>query len=101
MESHTLYSVLFQRLPDFRIKYDFICQNDPSPILIYQGRQFNFRYANHGDMKNSHYIIWPEFEDRGGFTILDKWAPIQASGTAKMWIVNSHLAEYHRQYCHL
>jgi hypothetical protein len=49
-------------------------------------------------MKNSHYIIWPEFEDGGGFTILDKWLPIQPLGTAKMWIVNQNLKDYHQLY---
>jgi hypothetical protein len=49
-------------------------------------------------LKNSHYIIWPEFEDDGGFTILSKWLPIQPSGTAKMWIINQNLREYHQLY---
>ena len=44
------------------------------------------------------YIIWPEFEDEGGFVILDKWMRIEPSGTARMWIVNKNLIEYHRKY---
>jgi hypothetical protein len=101
MESHKPYFDILKRLPDFRVRYMFLPQNTPMSLPVYQGRRFDFRYPNNGDLKNSHYIIWPEFEDEGGFTILDKWMPIQTSGTAKMWIVNQKLTDYHRHYLKL
>lgn len=101
MESHKPYFEILKRLPDFRVSYLFLPQITLMSLPIYQGRQFDFRYPNDGDLKNSHYIIWPEFEDGGGFTILDKWMPIQTSGTAKMWIVNQKLLDYNRHYLKL
>jgi hypothetical protein len=98
MESHKPYFDILKRLPDFRVSYLFSPQITLMSLPVYQGRQFDFRYPNDGDLKNSHYIIWPEFEDEGGFTILDKWMSIQTSGTAKMWIVNQKLLDYHRHY---
>ena len=101
MESHTPYSDIFKRSPDFRVKYEFLPQDNGSPREIFQGRWFDFRYPNNGDLKNSHYIIRPEFEDNGGFTILDKWLLIEPSGTAKMWILNQELTNYHREHLKL
>jgi hypothetical protein len=98
MEAYTPYSDILKRLPDFRVKYQFLPKKGDDYRYILQGNRFDFRYPNDGQLKNSHYMIWPEFEDNGGFTILDKWLPIQPSGTAKMWIVNQTLKEYHRLY---
>jgi hypothetical protein len=101
MESHKSYCEVLERVPDFRVRYQFLPQNTTTSFPLYQGSRFDFRYPNDGDLKNSNYIIWPEFEDEGGFTILDKWLPIDTSGTAKMWIVNQNLINYHRQYIKL
>ncbi|SEJ35989.1 hypothetical protein SAMN05216327_10923 [Dyadobacter sp. SG02] len=96
MESYTSYFYTLRRLPDFRVKYQLLPQADESSPYILQGTRFDFRYSNDGPLKNSHYMIWPEFEDDGGFTILSKWLPIHPSGTAKMWIINQSLREYHQ-----
>jgi hypothetical protein len=101
MESYKPYFDILKRLPDFRVRYQFLQKNTHISFPVYQGRRFDFRYPNDGDLRNSHYIIWPEFEDEGGFAILDKWIPIQTSGTAKMWIVNPKLTGYHRNYLKL
>lgn len=98
MEGYTPYSDILKRLPDFRVMYQFTQKEGVDTRYILQGNRFDFRYANDGYLRNSYYMIWPEFEDDGGFTILDKWSPIQPSGTAKMWIVNQTLREYHRMY---
>ena len=98
MESYTSYFYTLKRLPDFRVKYQFLPRSDGNSPYVLQGTRFDFRYSNDGPLKNSHYIIWPEFEDDGGLTVLSKWLPIQPSGTAKMWIINQNLREYHQQY---
>src|SRR5215217_2117195 len=95
MEGYTPYSDILKRLPDFRVKYQLLSKDCGDNRYIIQGNRFDFRYSNDGHLKNSHYIIWPEFEDDGGFTILDKYLPIQPSGTARMWIINQTLKEYH------
>ncbi|MHA4740645.1 hypothetical protein [Dyadobacter sp. MSC1_007] len=98
MEGYTPYSDILKRLPDFRVQYQVLAKEGNDHRYILQGSRFDFRYSNDGHLKNSHYMIWPEFEDEGGFTTLDKWLPVQPLGTAKMWIVNQTLKEYHRLY---
>lgn len=98
MESYEPYSYILKRLPDFRVKYQFIPLNSDLSFFVYQGPRYDFRYKNDGNLKHSDYMIWPEFEDDGSFTILDKWMPIKASGTAKMWIINQKMTDYHRRY---
>lgn len=87
-----------KRKPDFRVKYDLIPLDNSLYPVLYQGFQFHFHYPNDGKMKNSHYIIWLEFEDEGGFIIFDKWLRIESSGTARIWISNENLIEYHRKH---
>jgi len=109
MESYKPHHESFKRAWDFRVEYEFLpldsqvrytfvpTQGEPHR-LIYQGSRFNFRYSTEGEYKNAHSIIWPEFEDKGGFLILGKWTPIEPFGTARMWIVNDNSIEYHRKY---
>lgn len=98
MESYEPYAATFKRRADFRVKYQLLPKPNDEPRYVIQGSRLDFRYVNDGYLHNSHYIIWPEFEDNGGFIILDKWTPVEPVGTARMWIVNQNLIEYHRAH---
>ena len=78
--------------------YQVLQSNAEESKLIYQGTKFDFRYADNAEFRQQGFIIWPEFEDPGGFIILGKWTPIEPSGTARMWIVNRDFVDFHRQY---
>ena len=47
------------------------------------------------------YIIWPEFEDANGDLILDDTRPVQATGTARMWIMIPERRIIHREVIHV
>lgn len=70
MESYEPYAATFKRHADFRVKYQFLPKENDEPRYVIQGSRLDFRYDNDGYLHNSHYIIWPEFEDNGGFIIL-------------------------------
>lgn len=99
MESHQPYHEIFRRNWNFRVEYHFLPFDRDPPRLVYQGTRFDFRYAVYG--KNKNFMIWPEFEDQGGFLILGKWIPIAPSGTARMWILNQNFVAYHREHLQL
>ena len=41
-------------------------------------------------------MIWPEFLDESGETILENNIPVPQSGIADMWIINQKMRSYHR-----
>jgi hypothetical protein len=108
MESYQPYHEIFRRKWDFRVTYEFLpldnptdCQYLPSSggacRLVYQGARLDFRYCDNPKFTGQCYIIWPEFEDPGGFLIMGKWTPIEPFGTARMWIINRNLLHIHKQ----
>lgn len=99
MELHVPYKEIFKREADFRVSYRYYSFEEGgrwSPV--YQGIRNDFWYKNDGNLKGSLYMIWPEFEDTSGNVILCKSEPIALSGTARMWIANSSLIQYHKEY---
>lgn len=42
-------------------------------------------------------MIWPEFLDENGQTILDNQSPVPESGLAEMWILVRENLPYHRE----
>jgi hypothetical protein len=109
MESHQPYREIFKRVCDFRVKYEFLPLENPSGYrfytpsgeprrLVYQGTRFDFRYADDAGLRGQGFMIWPEFEDPGGFLVLAKSIPIEPSGTARMWIVSRNFVEFHKQH---
>ncbi|MFC0183152.1 hypothetical protein SAMN04515674_105129 [Pseudarcicella hirudinis] len=93
---HKLYESILGRSADFRVKYQFYSEDQGGrKILPNQGTRFNFWYENHNHTMKGIFMIWPEFENEEGEIILDSHVLVSASGTAKMWIINSELIPYH------
>ncbi len=99
MELHRPYTDIFKRNADFRVSYRYYSYEEGGRWNpVYQGIRSDFWYKNEGNLKNSIYMIWPEFEDASGNVILDKSEPIALSGTARMWIISPDLIPYHKQH---
>jgi hypothetical protein len=94
---HKPYSEITKHEADFRVKYKFYTHEEGGrKIIPYQGIRCDFVYDN-SDIVGRVWMIWPEFEDEHGNIILDNTKSVPESGTAKMWIINKDLRDYHSE----
>ena len=91
---HEPYEKRKGRPADFRVSYRFYTPEEGGRQTIpFQGYRSDFLYDNSDYPKPKAptfqvFMILPEFEDTNGDIILDNTKSVNASGTARMWIIN-------------
>jgi hypothetical protein len=95
---HQPYQEILKHPHDFVVRYRFFTlQEGGKELPPFQGARLNFRYADKALNVGGDSIIFPEFEDEARNVILTQYAPVPASGTARMWIVNPERRPIHQQ----
>ena len=94
---HTPYQQRLGHPPDFKVKYRFYTKEEGGrqTIIPYQGYRSDFWYPHPDHPVNGIFMIWPEFEDAAGATILENDRSVEATGTANMWVIVPERRPYH------
>jgi hypothetical protein len=96
---HQPYEGRLKHTHDFRVAYQFYTYEEGgrwSPV--YQGYRPNFDYAQRTPEHNGLYMIFPEFENENGQVITESKTPMLETGTARMWIISSHMRPFHQRH---
>lgn len=93
---HEPYEKRLKHKADFRVKYKFKSPNKGGRQTgePFQGIRSDFSYAGE-ENENKLFMIWPEFEDEKGNTILFNDKSVSNSGTARMWIISNEMRPFH------
>ena len=77
------YQEIYDRKPDFRIKYE----KYETSQRLFQHIRTDFKFLE--DESNIIvWMIWPEFEDNTG-RVISSSEDVESYGTASMWILNT------------
>jgi len=94
---HTPYEYIRARKEDFKVTYRFYTKEEGGRQTIpFQGYRSDFWYDNPEHHDGQIFMIWPEFEDENGNVITDNSNPVSISGTARMWLLDPQMQEYHK-----
>lgn len=96
---HFEYRQKLNHPEDFRVKYRFYSEEEGGrKTLPFQGYRSDFWYNRLGNQSVSQlFMIWPEFEDENGKVIIENDHEVPAQGTAKMWILDPSMRDFHRE----
>ena len=92
---HIPYEIKLGHIADFKVEYRFYSKAEGGRETIpFQGYRSDFWYEHVGNVTNSIFMIWPEFENEIGEVIIE--SEILNAGVARMWVINPQRRNYHK-----
>lgn len=90
------YEEIRKHPPDFIVRYRLYSPSEGGRKVTYQHLRCDFMYAGDDPVKDSIYMIHPEFLDESGQPV-EKNVVVPLEGTASMWILVPEMrASVHR-----